>query len=227
MPTVTTATAPSLSDPVSDAEFGDIADLLDGRSPFDTDGLLGVLHAVAVAPGILPPSAWLPEVLPRGPGDTPHVIGLLLRLHNDVLAAVNRRRPLIPEEDDIEACVAFAAGYAAGAALDPLWIGDDDRWTFASCVAYLGGRRDLVPDHTLAKLDETPDAKDTLRRDLDAVVLAADESFRKVRRAEIESVRANPPRQAQRVGRNDPCPCASGKKFKRCCIDRPLDHSPR
>ena len=22
------------------------------------------------------------------------------------------------------------------------------------------------------------------------------------------------------VGRNDPCPCGSGKKFKRCCIDR-------
>jgi len=23
--------------------------------------------------------------------------------------------------------------------------------------------------------------------------------------------------QAQRVGRNDPCPCDSGKKFKKCC----------
>ncbi|HEY2538476.1 MAG TPA: SEC-C metal-binding domain-containing protein [Stellaceae bacterium] len=22
------------------------------------------------------------------------------------------------------------------------------------------------------------------------------------------------------VGRNDPCPCGSGKKFKNCCIDR-------
>lgn len=21
-------------------------------------------------------------------------------------------------------------------------------------------------------------------------------------------------------GRNDPCPCGSGKKYKRCCIDR-------
>src|SRR5205823_5260501 len=23
------------------------------------------------------------------------------------------------------------------------------------------------------------------------------------------------------IGRNDPCPCGSGKKFKKCCIDRP------
>ena len=23
-----------------------------------------------------------------------------------------------------------------------------------------------------------------------------------------------------KVGRNDPCPCGSGKKFKRCCLER-------
>jgi uncharacterized protein YecA (UPF0149 family) len=22
------------------------------------------------------------------------------------------------------------------------------------------------------------------------------------------------------VGRNDPCPCGSGKKFKKCCLDK-------
>ena len=29
----------------------------------------------------------------------------------------------------------------------------------------------------------------------------------------------NPPQPAQseKVGRNDPCPCGSGKKFKKCC----------
>ena len=26
-----------------------------------------------------------------------------------------------------------------------------------------------------------------------------------------------PPRQATKVGRNDPCPCGSGKKYKKCC----------
>jgi len=28
---------------------------------------------------------------------------------------------------------------------------------------------------------------------------------------------AGPIRRAQTVGRNDPCPCGSGRKFKRCC----------
>ena len=25
------------------------------------------------------------------------------------------------------------------------------------------------------------------------------------------------PARAQKVGRNDPCPCGSGKKYKKCC----------
>ena len=27
-------------------------------------------------------------------------------------------------------------------------------------------------------------------------------------------------RQGPKIGRNDPCPCGSGKKFKKCCLDR-------
>ncbi len=27
----------------------------------------------------------------------------------------------------------------------------------------------------------------------------------------------HPPRQVVKIGRNDPCPCASGKKYKKCC----------
>lgn len=26
---------------------------------------------------------------------------------------------------------------------------------------------------------------------------------------------------AEKVSRNDPCPCGSGKKYKQCCIDKP------
>ncbi len=31
---------------------------------------------------------------------------------------------------------------------------------------------------------------------------------------------AEPRRSGQKVGRNDPCPCGSGKKYKRCCIPK-------
>ncbi|MDP8223750.1 MAG: SEC-C metal-binding domain-containing protein [Candidatus Lernaella stagnicola] len=28
------------------------------------------------------------------------------------------------------------------------------------------------------------------------------------------------PRATMQVGRNDPCPCGSGKKYKNCCIEK-------
>ena len=31
------------------------------------------------------------------------------------------------------------------------------------------------------------------------------------------------PRRAGRVGRNDPCPCGSGKKYKKCCMSKDLE----
>ncbi len=38
------------------------------------------------------------------------------------------------------------------------------------------------------------------------------------RRAETEPV-AKPVRRGEpRVGRNDPCPCGSGRKYKKCCL---------
>ncbi len=146
------------------------------------DALFGVLHAVVVAPGMLPPSGWLPMVVPEGPGDM-HGIELILRLYNQVLDAVDQGEGYVPPEEDVEACASFAAGYVAAAALDAAWIGDAERWTFASGIAYLGGRRDLVPPETLAELDALPDGGDTVRRSLGAIVAATYESFAEVRRA--------------------------------------------
>jgi len=40
--------------------------------------------------------------------------------------------------------------------------------------------------------------------------------------SEVERL-LNPPKPKQaepKVGRNDPCPCGSGKKFKKCCMNR-------
>jgi len=45
---------------------------------------------------------------------------------------------------------------------------------------------------------------------LGAAAAAAPNPFAAMQRA------ANPPRRLHKVGRNDPCPCGSGKKFKQC-----------
>ena len=34
---------------------------------------------------------------------------------------------------------------------------------------------------------------------------------------QTSAVKAQPVRVEQKPGRNDPCPCGSGKKYKKCC----------
>ena len=41
---------------------------------------------------------------------------------------------------------------------------------------------------------------------------------------EEPSPRPKSPRQAEKVGRNDPCPCGSGKKFKKCGMVNTAEH---
>ncbi|PWB46887.1 MAG: hypothetical protein C3F18_12285, partial [Nitrosomonadales bacterium] len=40
------------------------------------------------------------------------------------------------------------------------------------------------------------------------------------RRSTPETIR----REAPKTGRNDPCPCGSGKKYKQCCGKEPTVH---
>jgi len=211
--------------PLSEDDFDQLADFLDARSPFDTDGLLGLLNAMAVAPSLLPPSAWLPVVLPNGLGDlgkteAEKFVGLLFRLHGDVLDALEQQQAVMPGPEDVAECKSFAAGYAAGAELDPDWIGNEDRWTFAAPMAYLGGRLDLVSQKTVEdiQLNFAPDPEQILCRQMVALVSATSQSFKEERESARSRMTSSKSHMPSRVGRNAPCPCGSGKKYKRCCI---------
>lgn len=210
--------------PLSEDEYDRLDELLEAVSPLDVDGLHGLLHAVAVAPSVVPISVWLAAVTPAGLAqldaeDVKEFASLLVRLHVDVLDAINQKQGYFPEPDDVAGCEAFAAGYVAGAELDPEWINDEARWTFASPLAYLGGRLDLVPKETLESIDENlaPDPKEYMRRNLGGLIAATHDCFKKLRAPSTTPERSA--RGEARPGRNDPCPCGSGKKYKRCCIE--------
>jgi len=49
----------------------------------------------------------------------------------------------------------------------------------------------------------------TLVVQADGIMLVAHDGTKQIKR--------DRPVKAQAVGRNDPCPCGSGKKFKKCC----------
>lgn len=38
--------------------------------------------------------------------------------------------------------------------------------------------------------------------------------------SEIDKISIHPPRTKPKIGRNEPCPCGSGKKYKKCCLNK-------
>ncbi len=51
------------------------------------------------------------------------------------------------------------------------------------------------------------------------LILGAYKSFSEARRAyAMRMKRASTVQSSLRVGRTEPCPCGSGKKYKRCCL---------
>jgi len=115
-------------------------------------------------------------------------------------------------------------------------------WMTAAC-----GRRDVEPEDLsvddlrdallshCARLDLAPEAhaavpalcRDFLAdlepagrladgRALGQYMMAADASYQRAIKGEVEQLR----RPGAKLGRNDPCPCGSGKKYKRCCLGR-------
>jgi len=62
----------------------------------------------------------------------------------------------------------------------------------------------------------------TREEDLEEEVERLEEEHQKKRKVlynlgEAEAAHKQPARSDKVAGRNDPCPCGSGKKFKRCC----------
>jgi hypothetical protein len=70
-------------------------------------------------------------------------------------------------------------------------------------------------DANLGYIDDVLEALTWTRRAADAEADAASEPFPEAPRLVADEPVINPWRH---VGRNDPCPCGSGKKAKRCCL---------
>jgi hypothetical protein len=90
----------------------------------------------------------------------------------------------------------------------------------------LGTIRLRIPTLEFVERDVTPDKATLLDRLWGGFCarhrhLAERLAERRTQMAELGSRRAQPrtpvTRSAERVGRNEPCPCGSGKKYKRCC----------
>lgn len=220
---------------LSDAELCELDDFLADDSiestSMDLAMLDGYLAAIAIGPVLIPPSVWLPWVWDHVDGraepmfdkssDANRVLSLLMRHYNAVVEAFNT------DPAGFEPMFLRGAHYGAAEWSEGFLCGfqfDERAWSLLAVgrPTWFAPFMRLGTEDGIAITDKQGDAA----RWIDAVVPSLVEiaAYWKSRRAmpghapmlAMPIVRATP-----KVGRNDPCPCGSGKKVKKCCGGTP------
>ena len=222
--------------PLTDDEFHELDMFLlnevESDEAMTIDILNGYLHAIAIAPTTVHPKQWLPQVWGLGTFMPPmdsidqlnHVLGLVMRHFNGIIAGLQSEpREISPvwatreyrgkEYDEAEG---WAYGFVEGMRLcwddwKPLLDTPEGQAWFRP-IALLGEEEFSADQDDLTK---TPARRSKIAQQIPEAVLAMHAYWLPLRQAvyEREVAKAMQPK----VGRNDPCPCGSGKKFKKCC----------
>jgi uncharacterized protein len=219
--------------PLTESDFDRIEELLEADcfsgAAMRLDEVQAMLCAVVSAPEPVPPAVWLPEVFGDGgfPADAPEVAELtplLMRLNNDIAATLLAGETVAPILYPLdESCERYdyalwADAYVFGAGLAEDWYDlagkrAEDLSELLEPLFILNGM--LREDAEKNGERWFPPAEEArLLADIEEnlpVIVQTIYNFWRHRRA--GTVASAPPK----VGRNDPCPCGSGKKFKQCC----------
>ena len=206
--------------------------------------LQGFLFTVVSAPERIPPSDWLPivfsdqEVDYASRDEAQEILGQIMVLYNTVNAAVMDAPTLLPADcplrDDVLANFEDAAPMAQwsrGFLLGHQWL--EELWkehlpeelaeelaatlmtlTFFSSRALAEA---FVAENT-GEEQSLETAAATIHGILPRAVAQYAHMGRSIAAVLMEhDAEAPEPTRTTKVGRNAPCPCGSGKKYKRCC----------
>ena len=223
-----------LDQPLSEKEFDELDKfLLSERSSDDAmtmDTLHGYLTAVLIGPETIMPSEWLPKVWGEDASAEPQwknkqeaerIMGLIMRFMNEIAitfeVAPKEFEPLFCEHehegDTLIDAEAWCWGFWEGMELRPgSWnrIWESDLAALMRPLYLLGA--DEIEEKELAEVD-TPAKGHQLALEIEANLPAIYKFWLPLRKAPVQTIKRDEPK----VGRNDDCPCGSGKKFKKCC----------
>ncbi len=232
---------PLLTEPLSDDEFADLDDLLLSddlpEECMDAITLEGFLTAIAIGPITVTPDQWLPNVF-RSSSEDPlpeipsikvfqRLVNLIMRYYNSVITIFE----IAPEKfsptfytREVEGktytivdewCSGFLQGIAlAGDAWQPLL---DEKpgilrpfQLFATPEGW--AELDAAADEAAMHADWSSKIEPTVH-----AIHAYWLPHREASVTTLDSGRSTSVRGKAKVGRNAPCPCGSGKKYKHCC----------
>ena len=226
--------------PLTDEDINQLDDLLAtsscGDDTFDVSMLDGFLSAIALLnPPIQDESEWYPYIFNEEGTpcevDEPETVKRLVCQRLQEIRAFQAQRqfynPIIfPLEDEDGNQVTGVDGLAA---LEPWAMG------FYNALAQFSDRVDVTEAieaqlcriHRFLELDqEDPDYEQNLAIrqavEKEHPVHSLEEGMLEMMQGVIEIAKLNLPnkpvsRATPKIGRNDPCPCGSGKKYKNCC----------
>lgn len=193
-------------------------------------GLDGYLTAVVIAPRLTMPSAWMSGIWgAEGPvfedGDEAQAfLGALMLRYNDIVGEVEGARlaPLYRHEElrrqsVLDAVAQWSRGFRRGLET----CGED--WGRLMDDPYL--RALLGPIGYFCEEEKTgalaimvpAEAERVASFAAETIPMMVDALRRRFRVSAVLPQVLPAPRRAIRVGRNQPCPCGSGRKDKRCC----------
>ncbi len=217
---------PDLTAPLSEDELDWLGGFLVSRAVPETamciEEVDGFFCALVAGPENVMPSEYLPVLWGTEEGNGPHydsleqaqyVFGLLMRHWNAIATDLGEgmcRPPVLLPGLPEERAQLWARGFLAGLDLRrdgwTALIGDEDGADLVVAIISLAAGDDT---ETIAV--PKPKQRRKLVDTLPEIVLAIYRYWRMQ-----ASERPRPARSAK-VGRNDPCPCGSGRKYKKCC----------
>jgi len=240
--------------PLSDDEIEELDDFLMSEgvpeNTMDISTLDGFFASIVLHPQLFMPSDYLRWIWDEDEGkDEPdfssldeanRILGLIMRHYNSVLAAIENVQfePLfgiLLQEDGSE--FFDAEGWCAGFMLGVTLFNEPWDAVFKSRPQLLTPMVLLGTKSGWDVLEKSGDNKRATQEAYEAIagcVVLLNDYFREQREAETAKRMAQPgklvsdevemPNARFKAGRNEPCPCGSGKKFKKCCGAPPVLH---
>lgn len=215
----------------TDEMIGELdAFLLSDQAPDDClqiSELDGFLTGIVVSPELIMPSDWMPIVWQGGEpkfSDLPQaerIMGIIMARYNEIIRALDDEpgafEPILYEAPDGRMLAAdWAEGFmdAFGMAVDawdPLFADENTRSLMGPIMAQLHDKEGKP--FIEGSLEEMQEVREEAAQALPYVIKEIYD-FWKARR---ESANLTTRRTEKKIGRNEPCPCGSGRKYKRCC----------
>lgn len=230
-----------LDHPLSEAELTELDEFLGDESlqetSMDVATLEGYLTAIAIGPRFVPPSQWLPWVWDMDDGEAEpefansehfnRILSLIMRYHNAVLQSFATNpgsfEPIFWRGNQwgaAEWCEGFLLGVQFNEEAWALLSVGQPKW-FAPFMR-LGTDEGI--DITKSKGDA-----EIWMNEIEPSLVRFHAYWQETRESQFADSVSNDfhfgaqkevvpiVRSGPKIGRNDPCPCGSGAKFKRCC----------